>query len=92
MWEKFWVPLVIAAAATIGSISAVAAYKTIFSDGKVAYCYVDTYTYHAPSQADVVIYDISGFRPWRADRKLAQNLKSLDEVTVAAKHLNCDIR
>ena len=92
MWEKFWVALVVTTAVTLGSIPVVTAYKAIFSDGKVAYCYVNTYTYHAPSQADVVIYDVSGFRPWREDRKLTQKLKSLDEVVAAAKHLNCEIR
>lgn len=64
----------------------------IFASGKVDYCYAGSTTYHTPTQTDVVIYDLRGFRNWREDRQLAQNLKSLDEVREAADKYGCELK
>lgn len=66
--------------------------KVVNASGQVEYCYVSTYTYHAPTQPDVVVYDVWGYRNWRPDRTVAQNLKSLDDAKDAATKYGCQLR
>lgn len=66
--------------------------KTISAPGTVDYCYVETERHTVPNQADVVLYEVFGFRPWRSDRRIATNLANMDQVREAAAKYGCQLR
>jgi hypothetical protein len=66
--------------------------KCISADGRVEYCYVLTERHTVPNQADVVVYQLWGFRPWRSDRNISPALKSMEEVKAAAEAYGCNLR
>ncbi len=66
--------------------------KCISADGKVDYCYVVTERHMVPNQADVVVYQLMGFRPWRQDRCLSPALRTLEDVKNAAEQYSCTLR
>ena len=66
-------------------------FKSIIADGRVTYCFVETASYTNPTAPNVVIYNLWGFREWRNDRVLAQNLKSMDEVRESALKYGCEL-
>lgn len=88
----FAVTLAITLALGLVSLIGFPIYKSIAADGKVEYCYVSTETYTVPNQPNVVMYHLWGFRPWRSDRDMARNLKSLEEAKQVAANVGCDIR
>lgn len=88
----FGVTLAIALALGLVSLIGFPIYKSIAADGKVEYCYVTTEAYHVPNQANVVMYHLWGFRPWRSDRVMAQNLASPEAAKAEAERLGCTIR
>ncbi len=67
-------------------------FKSIVADGKVEYCYVENERHQVPNQPDVVLYRLQGFRPWRSDRVIAVNLKSLEDVKAEADRLGCPLK
>lgn len=67
-------------------------YRTIFADGRVSYCYLSATQYHVPTMPNVVMYDVWGFRNWRSDRLIAQNLKSVEEAKSAAAAYGCELK
>ena len=67
-------------------------YKSITADGHVEYCYVETFTHRVPSQADVVLYDLMGYRLWRPDHRLTQNMASMEDVKKAAAQYGCELK
>jgi hypothetical protein len=73
-------------------LAGVPIYKSVVADGKVQYCYVDTERHQVPNQADIVVYSLYGFRPWRTDRRIAPALKNMDEVRTEAVKYGCELR
>jgi hypothetical protein len=65
-------------------------YKSIFADGKVEYCYIISNQNSANPNFEGT-YDLHGHRPWRNDRTLAINLKSVDTAKSVAESLHCEI-
>ena len=94
--DKFSATFGIAAAIVLvlglASLVGIPLYKTIAADGRVEYCYVSTETYMVPNQPNVVMYHLWGFRPWRGDRDMARNLKSLEEAKQVASNVGCEIK
>lgn len=66
--------------------------KCILADGRADYCVVHPEVYHVPSVPDVVVYSLEQHVPWRPDRFVGQNFKSLDEAKAAATAIGCEIR
>lgn len=64
----------------------------VLSSGRVDYCTVDTFTYANPLQGDAVAYRLIGHVPWRPNRDLAKNLKSLAEVKEQADLIGCEVK
>lgn len=75
----------------IAGLLAFPVYKSIAADGKVQYCYVDTER-QVPYQADVVVYSVYGYRPWRMDRRLSLALSNMDAVRKAAADYGCELK
>lgn len=67
-------------------------FRSILADGRIEYCYVENERHQVPNQPDVVLYRLHGFRPWRSDRTVAVNLKSLEEVKTEADRLGCPLK
>lgn len=84
--------ILIAAALGFLSLIGVPLYMAIVTDGHVQYCYVETETHQVPNQANVVLYRLVGFRPWRTDRYIALNLPSLEATKEEADRIGCQIK
>ena len=85
----------LSATAVVGMILMFTAYplaRSLLASGRVEYCYATTTSYSNPTASNVVTYHLWGFRDWREDRLLAQNLKSVDEVKAAAATYGCELR
>lgn len=67
-------------------------FKSIASDGKIQYCYVESERTMVPNQGDVVVYTLYGFRPWRIDRRISPVLASLDLAKETAVKYGCELR
>lgn len=92
MYEKLGsVALVLVGVLLIGGLFTLLG-LSIFSSGKTDYCYVRTYSYANPLQQNVIVYTLVGHVPWRPDRDIANNLKSLEEVKQHATLIDCQIR
>lgn len=74
------------------ALGAIPLYETIAVDGQVKYCFVTSTVWHAPDQANIVVYSLWGFRPWRSDRLIVQNVNSLDKVKAAADSMGCAVK
>lgn len=68
------------------------AYMSIAASGEIKYCYVETERHTVPNQADVVVYSLYGFRPWRFDRRISPSLQNMDQVKDAAVKYGCELR
>jgi hypothetical protein len=67
---------------------------SVFSSGRITYCYVDA---DSPGLGfghgfGKTHYSLIGHREWRPDRTMADNLGSPDEVKKVAKLYGCPIR
>jgi len=81
----------VAAVAVLG-LGVFPIYKSAAADGKVTYCYVETERHMVPNQADVVVYSVYGFRPWRTDRRLSPALSNMEAVRKAASEYGCELK
>jgi hypothetical protein len=66
--------------------------KTATASGQIEYCYVSTYFERSQYREPIVLYDLVGQRNWRLNRKVAENLHSLDEVKKAAELYGCQLK
>lgn len=55
-------------------------------DGKVDYCYLDSY-----SNGEQRVYTLNGHRRWRVDRLLFKSF-TLDETVDAAQKMGCEVK
>ena len=67
-------------------------FRAIAASGQIEYCYVSTSVWTVPNQPNVVMYYLYGFRSWRSDRIIAQNLVSMDEVRTSAQKYGCELK
>lgn len=64
----------------------------IMASGRMEYCYLDSEVFHNPSAQNVVIYKLWGFRPWRPDRLVSQNISTLEDAKAKAEAAGCQIK
>lgn len=88
----FAVAVPIAVVLGLASLIGFPIYKSIAADGRVEYCYVETEQHHVPNQANVVLYQVWGFRAWRGDRRIATNLPSLEAARAEAERYGCSLK
>ncbi len=62
--------------------------KTISADGRVEYCYVEV----PGSAVSVTSYQLWGYRPWRADRRIAVNMDTFEDAKAEADRLGCALK
>lgn len=60
-------------------------------DGQIDYCYITSHTFSVPMQAKLVIYNLVGHVPHRADRLLGQNY-TIEQAREGAKTYGCELR
>ena len=89
--NAFWIGIVITLCAFVGLIVGYPIYKHVYASGAVEFCYTESTTEHVPTQPDVVLYTLYGFRAWRSDRTLSRNLTTMAQVREAADKYGCTL-